>query len=326
MDPKTTVHHGYVPDTPDPRDHTIAHPAVQQHVSLATTPEELPSDIDLSTGFPPVRHQGNLPSCTAFSAAALVEYAAVKAQIAAGEHVDLAALAGDYVSPMFVYTMALNAVLGEANVSADTATMGLSPRVTLGALTGDGMPLESAWPYPPHGTEKPEMNVAAATQPPTAVHDSAHHIAGLQFVRVDAIGTEPAKVLHDAKAFLAAGELLSLGFDYYTNVYDHMVEQKWGFAYPATGDPARGGGHAVVLVGFDDAREVPAAKDGVAPTMGAFLLRNSWGPKFKGPDCEDGYGWLPYAYLNPALAPAGYLATSLPVGRDVWALLKTDWN
>ena len=46
------------------------------------------------------------------------------------------------------------------------------------------------------------------------------------------------------------------------------------------------GGHAMLLVGYED--------DGSMPGGGAFIVRNSWGGNWG----EDGYGKIPYAYIE----------------------------
>ena len=64
----------------------------------------------------------------------------------------------------------------------------------------------------------------------------------------------------------------------------------------------------MVVAGYDDTKRIQNAANG-SDSVGAFLVRNSWGSQWG----DQGYGWLPYAYV------LGDLAT------DWWCLLKEDW-
>ncbi len=73
---------------------------------------------------------------------------------------------------------------------------------------------------------------------------------------------------------------------------------KGEFEFPQAGQAVLGG-HAVVAVGYDDARKIGKHK-------GALKIRNSWGKQWG----EEGYGWLPYRYVEAGLAV------------DFWGLFK----
>jgi C1A family cysteine protease len=63
-----------------------------------------------------------------------------------------------------------------------------------------------------------------------------------------------------------------------------------------------------VAVGFDDKLKIKNPTCGEA-TIGAVLMRNSWGTGWG----DKGYGWLPYKYVTEGLA------------IDWWTLLKSAW-
>jgi C1A family cysteine protease len=64
----------------------------------------------------------------------------------------------------------------------------------------------------------------------------------------------------------------------------------------------------VVAVGYDDGRKITNTRC-QRTTIGALLIRNSWGTGWG----DGGYGWLPYEYVLSGLA------------MDFWSLLSLEW-
>jgi len=101
----------------------------------------------------------------------------------------------------------------------------------------------------------------------------------------------------DVKARVAARSLVYLSFDTEdsknqwepgTNFWDTGVLEL-PYAQPAT--PTGEGGHAMVIVGYDD--EGYGKYNGA----GAFKVRNSWGKKF-GDKKDKGFWYLPYSIVD----------------------------
>ena len=78
------------------------------------------------------------------------------------------------------------------------------------------------------------------------------------------------------------------GFTVYSSIRD--ATSTGSIPFPAQNDSVDGG-HAVVAVGYDDNKVVGKSK-------GAIRIRNSWGLNWG----EQGYGWLPYTYIEAGLA------------------------
>ena len=55
--------------------------------------------------------------------------------------------------------------------------------------------------------------------------------------------------------------------------------------------------------------KIKSTTAGAKETVGAFMIRNSWGTGWG----DQGYGWLPYEYVLKGLAV------------DWWSLLKNEW-
>ena len=109
--PRFPYSFGWLPDLPDARDYTKSTPAVQK---LLKTPSSVPKSVDLRAFCPPIYDQGQIGSCTANAASALLEYNRRRTLIAeqrrrsasgafrAGEM----AIGKDYYTPtsrMFIY-------------------------------------------------------------------------------------------------------------------------------------------------------------------------------------------------------------------------------
>lgn len=83
--------------------------------------------------------------------------------------------------------------------------------------------------------------------------------------------------------------LISFGFDVYDYFLSSQMTKNGILGLPKSNESLQGG-HAVVLVGYDDNMPMP---DG---TTGAFLVRNSWGTGWGWQG--SGYFWMSYAYVG----------------------------
>ena len=287
---------GWHPELPDTRDYTEEHPEVVHMIEkLGITKARkaarlaLPPQMDLRPWCSPIEDQQMLGSCTANAAVGVVEYFERRAF---DKYID--------GSRLFVYKTTRD-LLGWVG---DT---GAYIRTTMGALTMFGVPPETYWPY----TDRQEPGVAGErtfdVEPTAFIYQFASRFNTVKYVCHDPFGTPvpPLTLLTNVKTYLAAYIPAVFGFYVFPSYTQADVEG--AFPYPTPGERAFAG-HAVVAVGYDDKIKITNLVS-KKTTIGALLIRNSWGPSWG----NAGYGWLPYDYILSQYAD------------DFWSLLGMNW-
>ena len=287
---------GWLPDYPDFRDHTVNSEEVPSRLKVMGKKESiktmlakvgkvkavrksLPGSMDLREWFSPIENQGSLGSCTANAGVGLLEYFEKRAM---GKHID--------ASRLFLYKASRNL----AHVKGDTGSF---LRTTMSALVLFGVPPEEYWPYVIEDFDK---------EPTAFCYAFAQNYQAIDYYRLDPPGISESDLLKSVKTNLAKGLPSMFGFTVFSS---YQQDEKSGkIPYPSTGDKSVGG-HAVIAAGFDDKMKIKNKARGAKETMGALLIRNSWGESWG----DHGYGWLPYEYVLKGLAV------------DWWSLMKSEW-
>ncbi|MCC7424800.1 MAG: C1 family peptidase [Planctomycetaceae bacterium] len=146
---------------------------------------------------------------------------------------------------------------------------GVSNREMLKAYARFGWCDESLWPYEPNRFK---------VKPPPEAYAQAATRKIETYLRVP-------QQLDQRKACLAGGDPFIFGFSVFSSMETPDVARTGNVPMPRQGD-RQVGGHDVLIVDFDDDRQV-------------FIFRNSWGDDWG----EAGYGTIPYQYaLHPQLA------------------------
>jgi C1A family cysteine protease len=160
-------------------------------------------------------------------------------------------------------------------------------RDVMKALVLFGVPPESYWPYDISKFD---------TEPSAFLYALANNYKSIKYYRLDPAGTLPGNTLINIKTQVAAGLPCMFGFTVYSSI-SYAAE----IPFPTRNDSVLGG-HAICCVGYDDNKTIGSQK-------GAMLIRNSWGTSWG----NQGYGWLPYAYVTYGLA------------SDFWTLVQANF-
>jgi len=255
---------GWLRDYPDFRDYTAERTEVPSRLKLLGQKDSvramltkagvadpaklsLPTHTDLREWCTPIEDQGTLGSCTANAGVGLVEYFEKRAF---GKHID--------ASRLFLYKVT-------RNLSHLTGDTGAYLRTTTAALTLFGVPPTEYWPYEIDDFDK---------EPTAFCYAFAQNYQAIQYFRLDPPGTQQDVLLTRIKAFLAAGLPSMFGFTVFSSMGEAETTGK--IPYPTPGE-TREGGHAVAAVGYDDKMKIKNTNPEAGETIGALLIRNSWG-------------------------------------------------
>lgn len=264
---------GWRPSKRDFRDFLPDNPDVLQKLNgkLKLTPPV--TKADLRQWCSPIVDQGDLGSCTANAASGIYEYFENRTT-------------GKYtrVSRIFIYKTT-------RSLAHDNGDTGAELRTTMRSMMRFGAPEEEYWPY---DIKKFDL------EPPAFVYALAQSFQALTYYRLDPAHTPAATVLTNIKQQINSGFPVMFGFTCYTSLQD---ADNGYIPYPKPNERVIGG-HAIIIVGYDDAAQCPNAPPG------AFLIRNSWGTSWG----VKGYGYLPYQYVTTGLA------------SDFWCMTKAEWT
>jgi C1A family cysteine protease len=272
---------GWHPDVPDFRDFGLdraefREPLEKAKALLGMAPAaKLQNQVDNRHYCSPVEDQETLGSCTAHAVVGMLEYMMRRGL---GEHTDL--------SRLFLYKVTRR-LLGW------TGDTGAHIRTTIKAAVAFGTPPEEHCPYDVDRYDE---------EPEAFLYSYADNFKALNYARLDLYNASGQQTLDALKRTLGARLVVAFGFP----VYSSMTESPY-VPYPTLKDKLQGG-HAVLAVGYDD-NVVIEDGAGNKTKEGCLIFRNSWGADWG----ENGYGYLPYKYVENALAV------------DFWTVFRSEW-
>jgi len=229
----------------------------------ALSVEMLPTMVDMRKDCPAVYDQSSLGSCTANATAAQCEIEAKQNKKPIYTP-----------SRLFVY---YNSRLLEGTTRYDS---GASIRDSVKTILQYGYCRETAYPYViSKFRSKPSASLYAAA--------AEHKITTKQYARV-------SQTLTSLKSCLALGNTVNFGFTVYSSFESDAVAKTGIMPMPKKNERSLGG-HAVLMVGYDDAKQ-------------CFIVRNSWSARWG----DKGYFYMPYAFaVNSSYASDFWTITNV---------------
>lgn len=237
-------------------------PDDRDHRFSVSTPKALPSYVDLRELCPPVYDQGSLGSCSANATAAAYQFDQIKQR-----------LSDFFPSRLFIY---FNARDIEGTTQEDG---GSYIRDNIKSIVKKGTCSEQTWPY---------YVERFAQRPEQRCYDEALEHQAVSYARV-------SQTLDAMKGCLADGLPFVVGIYVYESFLTSQVSKTGIVPMPAPNEKFMGG-HAIMIVGYDD-------------TSKMFIARNSWGQNWG----IKGYFMIPYEYL-----------TSIYFAADLWVIKSVE--
>ena len=225
----------------------------ERDIMYAPPPIRLPSKVDLRPICPPVLNQGSLGSCTSNALASSHHFDQMKQKLL------------QQISPsrLMIY---YNEREIEGTINEDAGAM---LRDGIKTLAAAGVCSETMWPY--------DISKFTA-KPPQECYTAALPYRIIQYQRL-------FQSLVSFKTCLAQGYPFVLGFQVYASFESEQVAKTGIMSMPRPNEKNLGG-HAVLCVGYDDARQ-------------CFIIMNSWGAGWG----DQGFFYMPYNYMvNRSLA------------------------
>lgn len=215
--------------------------------------------VDLRNFCSPIEDQGNLGSCTGQAIAGAIEYLYYRANNK------------NDISRLYIYYYE-RALLGTINYDS-----GAYIRDGIKVISKNGAPIEKLWPYV---ISKYQVKPTFAADTDAARRKVTLYERALSFnACIDALNN---------------GFPVTIGFYVYSSFMNKSVSTTGMMPYPNVTRESLLGGHAVLLVGYDNATQ-------------RFIARNSWGSKWG----DKGYFYMPYQVIQ-----------NTAMSQDFWVVKK----
>ncbi|MFL5734231.1 MAG: C1 family peptidase [Chloroflexia bacterium] len=245
---------------PPPDDIIAAAEASAADVAAGAAPVTLPAAVNLVAQMPPIRNQQSRGTCVAFALTALNEYTLRRRGIQR-----------DLSEQHLYYETKL--------IDGDPNGCGTFQSKAVIVLQTRGECPETIWPYNPnlpcnnHGPRPAQARPMGINSRLTTL-------------------LVPARNVQAYKTHMSQRRPVTMSIPVYDSWYYSAETRRSGRITMPIGNEQPHGGHALLLVGYQDTPTGPGG--------GYFIVRNSWGTANWGYQCPygAGYGTIPYQYIT----------------------------
>ncbi|MEQ1745174.1 MAG: C1 family peptidase [Saprospiraceae bacterium] len=254
---------------------------------------DLPASVDLTPYCPEIRHQGLIFSCVGWAAG----YGALSIQRAIlNRCTDREVITRNAHSALFLYNQ----------IRTEDCRKGSRISDAMKLLMERGDCLARQFDFDVNDCQQ---------APDSSVAINARRYAIEDYLTLFGTKEDPAVKVQRVKVVLSKNKPVVIGMMVMRNFYELKNAQYW---HPAIGNTAPAGGHAMVVVGYDDRKE-------------AFRIMNSWGKNWG----DNGFIWIKYkdfgefckyAYTIYLVAPGKMQSADTPATQPATAPVTQPQN
>lgn len=244
-------------------------PHVSSNIQVNSGQKSIPLAVDLSPYCPEVRHQGDISSCVGWATG----YGAMTIE---------RALRNGWTN-RFRITESANSALFVYNQLSDDDCGAIRMPEALHFMQSKGNCLARDFDF--------DVNTCHKKANENLLRKASEYKLE-EFIRLFEPNAPTEEKVRSTKLVLAQNKPVVIGMKVLNNFYSIKYgDESW---FPTLGDQTYAGGHAMVVVGYDDLRFHSDRSDVPADMKGAFLVMNSWGKGWG----MDGYIWVRYAHFG----------------------------
>lgn len=244
-------------------------PSLSENIQINTGQKSISTKVDLSAYCPEIRHQGDIASCVGWAAG----YAAMTME---------RAIKNKWTGRNFISENANSALFVYNQIIEGNCNLGITLPKALKLIQEKGNCLAKEFDTDPNDCTK---EVSAP------LFKKAQNYRIEDYIPLFKKDAAPDEKVRTTKLVLAQNKPVIIGMKVLNNFYNIKDgDSSW---FPTVGNTTYAGGHAMVVVGYDDNRFSRPDREISDDMKGAFKLMNSWGKNWG----ENGFIWVRYAHF-----------------------------